>query len=581
MSSLDRQIFPAFDRRFFESDADFSVIGGGSIGGKATGLAYIHQIISDHWPSNFVRDVEISIPRLTVITTELFEQFMLQNDLYKVALSGAPDERIAHAFQEAELPTLLVGDLWALISRMHTPLAVRSSSLLEDQLHHPFAGTYETKMIPNNQIDAQTRFHRLVEAIKLIYASTFFRGARNYMRSIGRRSDEERMAVIIQEVVGQRCGERFYPTLSAVVRTYNYYPTGPAAPEDGVVNLALGLGKSIVDGGVSWTYSPRYPRHVPPFGSVRDQLQNTQTRFWAVNLAPPPVYDPINEAEYLVEASLSEAEQDGMLKYLASTYDVQRDRLVMGMGVAGPRVLNFAPTLDLEDVPLNRVIEKLAAICREVTGSDVELELAVTFNREEGLPARVGLLQMRPMMVSQEAVEITADELADPATLVATDLVMGHGCYDQLCDVIYVEPEAFEARLTPAIAAQIDQFNRQMLDEGRHFVLIGFGRWGSSDSWLGIPVTWPMICNARVIVEATTPEMNTEASQGSHFFHNMLSFRVHYLTVRHGIHQPIDWTTLRSAPEIASSGQVHWVRFDRPLLVKVDGRNRCGVIRRT
>ena len=293
--------YPSFDRRFLESDENFTVIGEGALGGKAKGLGFIKRILAQACPAGTFPDVEISIPRLTVIATDVFAEFMERNELHEIARSDAPDDRIAHAFQKAELSPLILGDLRALIAEMHTPLAIRSSSLLEDALSHPFAGTYATKMIPNNQPHVAARFQRLAEAIKFVYASTFFRDAKSYMRAIGHPIADERMAVIIQEVVGQRFGDRFYPTISGVIRTYNFYPTGPGRPADGVVNLALGLGKMIVDGGVTWTYSPAYPRHSPPYGSVHELLKNSQTTFWAVNMGSPPPYDPINEAEYLVQ----------------------------------------------------------------------------------------------------------------------------------------------------------------------------------------------------------------------------------------------------------------------------------------
>ena len=293
-------LYPPFDRQFLEADQEFTVIGHGALGGKAAGLASIKQILLDGVPEGTFEGVDIEIPTLTTIATDAFERFMQGNHLYDVALSDVADERIAHAFQQGDLPPLLVGDLRALIARTHRPLAVRSSSLLEDALSHPFAGTYATKMVPNNQASADARFRRLVEAVKFVYASTFFADAKAYMRAIGQDVARERMAVIIQEVVGQRFGTRFYPTVSGVIRTYNFYPTGPARPDEGVVNLALGLGKTIVDGGVSWTYSPGHPSHGPPYGSVGELVKNTQTKFWAVNMGPPPAYDPIKETEYLL-----------------------------------------------------------------------------------------------------------------------------------------------------------------------------------------------------------------------------------------------------------------------------------------
>jgi len=576
--TMPNSLYPPFDRNFLSSDKNFTVIGSGEIGGKAKGLAFIKDILASRCPTGTFEDVEISIPRLTVVGTGLFERFVMANSLYEIALSDAPDERIAHAFQRAELPTLMVGDLRALIAEMHTPLAIRSSSLLEDALRPPFAGTYATKMIPNNQPDVDARFQKLVEAIKFVWASTFFRDAKAYMRAIGRSSETERMAAIIQEVVGARFGDRFYPIISGVIRTHNFYSRRPARPEDGVVNLALGLGKAIVDGGVSWAYAPTHPRHVPPFNSMRDLMESTQTRFWAVNMGPPPPYDPISETEYLVHESLDAAEQDGTLKHIASTYDRQSDRLTMGIGHPGPRALTFAPILELEDVPLNKIVRKLAACCKEALDADVEIEFAMTLDPASGLPARFGFLQLRPMLVSDERVDIEDDEMTRPDVLVASDTVLGNGELTGIRDIVYVRPEAFEARYTPVIAAELETINRRLVEVGSPYVLIGFGRWGSGDPWLGIPVTWPQISGAKVLVEATLPDMNVDPSQGAHFFHNVTSFRVQCFTVHHMGPYRINWESLAGLPAEAETDHVRHVRMERPLRVKADGRTGRGII---
>ncbi len=571
-------LYPAFDRRWLDSDENFTVIGSGELGGKAVGLAFVKQLLSQICPPGTFSGMDVNIPTLTVIGTDIFEQFMAQNSLYQVALSDAPDDRIAHAFQKAELPAAIVGDLRALIARMHNPLAIRSSSRLEDALHHPFAGTYATKMIPNHQSQISVRFQRLVEAIKLVYASTFFRDAKAYMRAVGQNIEQERMAVIIQEVVGQRLNDRFYPAISGVIRTYNFYPTGPARPADGVVNLALGLGKTIVDGGVCWTYSPKHPRHRPPFGSVADLLKNTQTRFWAVNMGPPPPYNPVSETEYLVQAGLEDAEWDGVLGPLASTYDRQSDRLVMGTGVPGARVLTFAPVLELDEIPLNSTILRLSAGCKEALGCEVEIEFAVTIDPRRRSPARFGFLQLRPMLVCDQTVELEAGDLAAESVLVASEQVLGNGVLDGITDVVYVKPGRFDIRHSPAIAAELETVNRALVEAGRNYILIGFGRWGSSDPWLGIPVTWPQISASRVIVEATLPQMEVEPSQGTHFFHNLTSFRVPYFTVRHGQGRRIDWDWLDSLPAETETEFVRHIRTTRPMQVRVDGRTGRGVI---
>jgi hypothetical protein len=530
----ETQSVPRFEREFFGSAQLFMRIGDGDFGGKAGGLLGAHSVLEEQPPPGEYPELNIEIPTTTVLTTELFDAFMERNGLYETALSGAPDDRIALAFQRGDLPAEYLGDLRALSDNTAgRPLAVRSSSLLEDALEHPFAGIYETKMIPNNQSDPNDRFKRLVEAVKFVYASTFFSAAASYLRATDKTPRDEKMAVIVQEVVGERHGERFYPHLSGVCRSYNYYRTGQAKPEEGVVNLALGLGKTVVDGGVSWSYSPRHPRVRPPFASVAELVKNTQLRFWAVNMGKSPAYDPTKETEYLLDAGLEDADYDDALRFVASTYDPNRERLSPGVGVKGPRVLDFAPILDLELWPVNAVIKRLLEVFEGASGSAVEIEFAATFPGKTDQRARFAFLQVRPMMVSKERVELPENVRETANLLLASDRVMGNGVVDSLGDVVYVKPEAFESRLTPRIAEELDVINRKLQKQGRAYLLIGFGRWGSSDPWLGIPVNWGQICGAKVIVESTLEGMNVEPSQGAHFFHNISSFRVSYFTVHH------------------------------------------------
>jgi hypothetical protein len=340
----------------------------------------------------------------------------------------------------------------------------------------------------------------------------------------------------------------------------------------------VGLGKTIVDGGLCWTFSPTRPRAVPPFGSVTDLLKSTQVEFWAVNMGRPPAYDPVRETEYLLRAGLAEAEMDGTLRHAASTYDARSDRLVMGTGIPGPRALNFAPLLVLEEIPLTRLIRRLLEICQEAFGGPVEMEFAVTLGGAGERAARFGFLQLRPMVVSRERVEVGERELAGPGAVVASESILGNGVEGGIRDVVYVKPQAFEARHTRAIAAEVATFNHRLLAEGRPYLLVGFGRWGSADPWLGIPVNWGQISGARAIVEATLPEMNVDFSQGSHFFHNMSSFRVGYLAVRHDGPGRIDWEWLGRQEAVAETDFVRHVRLAAPLTVKLDGMGRRGVV---
>jgi hypothetical protein len=500
------------------------------------------------------------------------------NNLDEVALSEREDDRIAHNFQKAELPPTVVGDLLSLISSVHEPLAVRSSSLLEDSLHQPFAGVYETKMIPNNQPDPESRFRRLVEAIKVVYASTYFRAARQYFRAVGRNIREERMAVIIQEVVGHRFGERYYPTISGVARSHNFYPTGDADPRDGVVNLALGLGKTIVDGGRVWSYSPARPRALLPFGSTGDLLKSTQTRFWSVFMEIPKEYDPIRETEYLCDCSLAEAESDGTLQYVCSTYDAASDRLHMGASAPGPRLVDFSPVLQGRIAPLNELLEKLLQMAEEEVGEEVEIEFALAFDPRRERESRFGFLQLRPMVVSSQGSRVELGDFDEERVLIYSERAMGNGVLSNLRDVLYVRPETFRAEHTPKIAVEVERFNANLLEEETPYLLIGFGRWGSADPWLGIPVRWSQISGARVIVETTLAEMNPDLSQGSHFFHNMTSLGVLYLSVPDPKKHPIDWKWLQAQAAVRESEYMRHVRLEKSLSVRVDGRSGKGLV---
>ena len=571
---------PVFDRNFWNGEFCFTRIGTGAFGGKANGLVFIKDLLGQVINRSLCPGVEVNVPTMAVIATGCFDQFMERNRLWQLKFDELSDDRIGHAFQQADLPVELLGDLRSLSLQVKTPLAVRSSSLLEDALDRPFAGVYATKMIPNNQFDADTRFRRLVEAIKFVYASTFFREARDYIRTTGRHPTEEKMAVIIQEVVGRRHGDRFYPDLSGVGRSYNFYSIPPAKPEDGVVNLALGLGKTIVDGGVTWTYSPAYPKKPPPFADIDELLRGTQTEFWAVNMGKPPAYDPVSEVEYLSRADMKDAEGDDVLRFVASTYDPSRDRVIPGVGSRGARILDFAPLLVLEYFPLNEVVRELLRAAEDALEAKVGIEFAVTIEQTRGEDAklRLGFLQVRPMVVSEDVVEVTTEDLCDPAAIVASDMVMGNGIEDGIRDIVFVRPESFSVMQTPVIAQQIGAINRDLISEHRPYLLIGFGRWGSSHPSLGIPVDWSKVSGAKTIVEATLPDMNVELSQGSHFFHNLSSFRASYFMVRHDGQFPISWEWLNQQPVFCETELVRHVRPEVPLSVRVDGRNARGVI---
>jgi hypothetical protein len=565
--------FASFGRNFIDPKTPLTRIGRGELGGKAHGLAFIRNVLKQDLDPDKFPEITVDIPSLAVIGTDVFDTFLEQNKLYDLAYSDLPDERIARAFQGADLPFEVLGDLRALVNQVHTPLAVRSSSLLEDAKHEPFAGIYVTKMIPNNSYDPDLRFRQLVEAIKFVYASTFSQHSKDYRKVTGHNDEEEKMAVVIQELVGKRYHNRFYPELSGVGRSYNYYPMGPGKPEDGVVNLALGLGKTIVDGEPCWAYAPAYPKVEPPFGSVEKLLNGSQTEFWVVNMGEPPEYDPTKETEYLLHENLTVAERDGTLRYLASTYSSLSGRLSIGIGFNGPRALTFAPILVLDEIPLNPLISDLLKICETALGIPVEIEFAMTFN-----PHRFGFLQVRSMVAPSGEIHLNEEELSGENILVATNNAVGNGVSDTIQDIIFTKPENFDLIHTKVIAPELERLNHKMIGDRRPYLLMVLGRLGTTDPWLGIPIVWGKISGAKVVVEAAQENVKVELSQGSHYFHNIISLGVKYFTIPFNSQHKIDWEWLNQQEIVEETQFIRHVRLPKPLQVEVDGRSSRGVI---
>lgn len=570
---------PQFDRQFFSSKEKIMCIGEGSLGGKANGLYYIQQILKEKLLKNEFPSIDISIPRLVVLRTEVFDTFMERNELYDIAFSNANDVQIIYAFQQAELPVEILGDLRSLVENVYVPLAVRSSSLLEDAKNEPLAGIYATKMISNNSLNPDERFKKLTNAIKFVYASTFFKSSKDYFAATSHDIKTEKMAVIIQEVEGQKYNDRFYPNISGVIKSYNFYPTGNAKPEQGVVNLALGLGKTIVDGGISWNYSLAFPNSVAPFADVQDMLENTQTKFWAINMSPFVDYNPVADTEYMIEADINSAEYDGALNYLASTYDPSSDRIRMGMGIQGIRCINFSQLLTMNEFGFNTLIKKLLIICEEAMNGPVEIEFAANiFNQEKKM--HFAFLQVRPLALAEETVELDVMEMTGTNVFISSNNVLGNGVIDNITDIVFIKPENFDKRHTQLMASEVANFNRDLIKKRKPYLLIGFGRWGSYDPWLGIPVEWSQIAGAKVIVEANLSQMNVQLSQGSHFFHNLTSQNVSYISINLSENNKIDWEWLNKQNVEGESEFVKHVSLQKPLLIKVDGKTSRGVIKK-
>jgi CheY-like chemotaxis protein len=574
----ERGMIADFTNEEIDSRATFLRIGRGSLGGKARGLAFIDNILKNYLHPSFFPNVRIKIPRSIILCTEVFAQFMESNNLLPRVVENIPDEEIVRLFMNAHFPSGVEEDLRAVGRRSQHPLAIRSSSLLEDTLYQPFAGIYATVMLPNSNPDPNIRYKELEQAIKYVYASTYLRGAKNYIEATGHRLEEEQMAVIIQEMAGRRYGHHYYPHYSGVARSYNYYPFGDARPADGIVNLALGLGKTIVDGGLSAQFCPMYPSIMPQFATRKDYYANSQRTFYAVNLESNPLEEKPSEDENLDLLDIKIAEEHGTLDYMASTFCTEDDSLYEGTFRKGLRVINFAPILQSEYIPLAKVLRMLMKLCETAMNCPVEIEFAGVLGKHFDDISEFDFLQVRPMVKEEGTIEIDFSVLRRDEILLKSESVLGNGVY-RLRDIVYVRPENFDNARTKEMAGEIAELNRSLVDEKRPYLLIGPGRWGSADPWLGIPVRFPGISGAHAIVETSLPNMLPNPSQGSHFFQNLTSFRIAYFTTRHyKAEDAIDWAWLDSLDVVAETTYVRHVRAPHDLEILVDGKSGAGVV---
>ena len=570
-------VVAVYQKERFDEYSNFARIGDGSLGGKGRGLAFIGAMVK-RYPKLEHDHFAVTIPKTVVICTDIFDEFMETNELYPVVLSEVDDETILKYFLRASLPARLIEDLMAFFDVVKSPIAVRSSSLLEDSHYQPFAGIYSTYMVPKLE-DKYDMLRTLSDAIKAVYASVFYRDSKAYMTATSNLIDQEKMAIVLQEVVGNRYNDRFYPTISGVARSLNFYPIGNEKAEDGIANIALGLGKYIVDGGQTLRFSPRHPHNILQMSTMDFALRETQTRFYALDLKNLADQFSVDDSFNLLRLNLKDADADGSLKFIVSTYDPYDQVIRDGYYPGGRKILSFVNVLQHEVFPLADTLDQILHVGEDEMGRPIEIEFAVNIDPQNLGFATFYLLQVRPIVDNKEVMEEDLTLVEQEDTILTSTNVLGHGIVTDVQDIIYVKTGAFCSSNNQSIAYDIEKMNRQFTGEEKNYVLVGPGRWGSSDSWLGIPVKWPHISNARVIVECGLENYRVDPSQGTHFFQNLTSFGVGYFTIN-----PFkgdgwfDEGYLNSLPAVEETEYLRHVRFDKPVVIKMDGKKSLGVV---
>jgi hypothetical protein len=568
-----------FDSKYLDHDFEFCKIGGGSLGGKARGLAFMNTLLHQHAELHEAfPDVKIRIPQTLVITTEGFEAFIEQNDLYGLAKRDLGDEEIARRFMAAALPDRLTRQLAAYLAKVRVPLAVRSSSLLEDAQYRAYAGLYNTYMLANDRDDADCRLAQLAGAVKMVFASTYFSAPKAFSRRVGHRTEEEKMAVMVQQLVGARWGSHFYPAISGVAQSWNYYPFQQMTPHDGVAAIALGLGKSVMGGESSLRFSPRHPRLLPDRSTLDDLLANAQRYFYALEMGSAACELGVDDSATLARREICDATDEAPVRTLSSAYVYREGRIRDAFHGSSSPVVTFHPVLKYNTWPLSGILSDLLAIGEAGMGSPVEMEFCMNLPPAPDAPAEFAVLQLRPMGAREELmqVDITGDEI--DRALVCSRQALGNTVSHGIRDVVYVKPDGFDPSKTPVIAKEIGKINARLRRSGRRYLLIGPGRWGSADRWLGIPLRWEDISGVGAIVEADHPRLRAEPSQGSHFFHNITTMGIPYLMVTAGQGGRVDWEWLKRQESTEETANVAIVRLAHPLVLKVDGRKGCAVV---
>ncbi|MBW1994829.1 MAG: hypothetical protein JRI77_10335 [Deltaproteobacteria bacterium] len=574
-----RGIVANFDAKDFDPDTEFFKIGKGSLGGKARGLAFASTMLRRN--SEIHRkfpDVNIVVPQTLVITTDAFDDFMEINHLRELAKTDASDEEIAERFVKAEFPQWVRENLEAYLAHIRYPLAIRSSSLLEDAQFRAYSGLYRTYMIPNDFPELQKRLEQLISAVKLVYASTFYRSPKAFSKRIGHRTEEEKMAVIIQQLMGSRHANRFYPAISGVAQSHNYYPFSKMKPEEGIATIAMGLGKLVMEGEKALRFCPKHPQLLPQRSTVEDILENSQRFFYALKMGEAFHSLSINEDSTLEKKEVTEIAEEMPMKLLASTYVPEEHRIRDTASTAGHRVLTFAPVLKHNLFPLAGILMEVLKMGEQGMGCPVELEFSVTLHEDSQRKPEFAFLQLRPMTARRELVEVEISQEEINRAFCISSNALGNAVKQDLADIIYVKPEAFDPRKTQDIARQIGAINSDLVGQNRKYLLIGPGRWGSADRFLGIPVNWSDISGVSAIVETASAKLKAEPSQGSHFFHNISSLGINYVTVTEDGGCFLDWNWLTSLPVITETTFVSHVRLEKPIILKVDGRKSYCVM---
>ena len=572
-------IITAFDSQRFDPDADFTKIGKGSLGGKARGLAFMSTRLknSPEFQRKF-EAVDIIVPKTLVISTDGFDSFINKNNLGEVATGDFSDEENIRLFTSAKVPVWLEQNLKQYLNHARYPLAVRSSSLLEDAQFQPFAGIYKTFMIPNNHEDSAKRLEQLLLAIKLVYASTYCESARAYVKNTFHRTEDEKMGVVIQQLTGETYGDYFYPAMSGVAQSYNYYPISYMKPEDGLAHLAIGLGKIVVEGGTALRFSPKYPQFLPQFSTVDDILENAQRFFYALRLNDFPDDLPFKDDATLEKLEIDDAVNQTPVRYLCSTYSPQDHRIRDGVQTSGYPVCTFANILKFQTLPLAEILTEILNIGRYGMGCAVEIEFAVNLPFKEGQKPSFELLQIRPMAVTQFNLEVKISDADISKAFCYSTMALGNGQFEEIKDIIFVNPDTFDPAHTIEIATEIGDVNKEMTLHNRKYLLIGPGRWGSADRWLGIPVRWTHISAVGAIVETAFESLKADPSQGSHFFHNITSLGISYLNTAETGEDFINWQWLQSLPAKKETPHLKHIVLNKPLTIKIDGKQSKAVI---